>query len=101
MKTIKLPYNTTTENLLLIQKVQKQSTSMIKLAYNRFKDGLTEKEIRLLSKSYNNIELLDSWLIQCAIRKAKAIYTKDSTRNQTTIFGGKKLFKARCELAPT
>lgn len=96
MKTIKLPYSTTAENFSLIQKVQKQSTSMIKLAYNRFKDGLTEKDIRLLSKSYNNIELLDSWLIQCAIRKAKTIYTKDSTKNQATIFGGKKLFKARC-----
>ena len=69
MKTIKLPY--TCNNKILITNLIKQNSSMIKIAYNRFKDGYTEKEIRNLSKSYNNIELLNSWLVQCAIKKAK------------------------------
>ena len=95
MKTIKLPY--VCENKTLINKLINQSSSMIKIAYNRFKDGYTEKEIRNLSKSYNNIELLNSWLIQCAIKKAKYLFEKDIHSEKTTIFGGKFNFKQRSQ----
>ena len=95
MKTIKLPY--TCNNKILITNLIKQSSSMIKIAYNRFKDGYTEKEIRNLSKSYNNIELLNSWLVQCAIKKAKYLFEKDKKSNKTTIFGGKFNFKQRSQ----
>lgn len=93
MKTIKLPYKADSKEL--IDKIQRQATSMFNLAYNRLHEGRSEKEIRFLSKSYNNIELLDSWLIQCSIRKAKALYEKDNEKNQKSIFGGKYNFRQR------
>lgn len=95
MKTVKLPYNCSIEHKDLIFEVQKQCSSMIKLAYNRFWDNLIEKEIRALSKTYKNIDLLNSWLIQCCIRKAKAIYEKDKVVNKKTVFGGKFNFVKR------
>lgn len=95
MKTVKLPYTCNKEDRALISKLQKQSSSMIKIAYNRFADGMSEKEIRALSHSYNNIELLNSWLIQCCIRKAKGLFKKDKTKKVTTIFGGKFNFTQR------
>lgn len=97
MKTVKLPYTCNEIDKALISKLQKQSSSMVKIAYNRFADGMSEKEIRALSHSYNNIELLNSWLIQCCIRKAKGLYEKDKTKKVTTIFGGKFNFIQRSE----
>jgi len=95
MKTIKLPYICSEESKGLIDTLQKQSSSMIKIAYNRFADGMSEKEIRILSHSYNNIEFLNSWLIQCCIRKAHGLFKKDKAKKVTTIFGGKLNFIQR------
>lgn len=86
MKTIKLPYYTE-ENLIPIFK---QYSIIVRFAYNRFLDGYNEKEIRKLSKSLNNIDLLNSWLIQCAIREAYAIHKR--FKDQKVIFGGKYNF---------
>ena len=83
MKTIKLPYKTN-EDLTLILK---QYSSIVRYSYNRFLDGKTEKDIRELSKSLNNIDLLNSWLVQCGIKDAKAIQTR--FKNEKVIFGGK------------
>ena len=66
---------------------------MIKLAYNRFWDDLTEKDIRRLSKDYNNIDMLNSWLVQCSIKKAYMLFKKDKAKDVKTIFGGKFNFK--------
>lgn len=95
MKTVKLPYICSEDTRQILNSIQKQSTSMIKLAYNRFWDNLTEKDIRSLSKIYKNINLLNSWLIQCSIKKAKALYEKDKIINRKTIFGGKFNFTQR------
>ena len=69
MQTIKLPY-TSDSNLL---NLFKQYSSVVRFAYNRLFENQSEKDIRLLTKELNNIELLNSWLTQCAIRDAKAI----------------------------
>jgi IS605 OrfB family transposase len=83
MKTIKLPYKAD-EDLTL---VLKQYSSVVRYSYNRFLDGKTEKEIRELTKSFNNINLLNSWLIQCGIKEGKAIQTR--FKNEKVVFGGK------------
>lgn len=57
---------------------------IVRMSYNRFKDNLTEKEVRNeVSKYFNE----NSWFIQCAIKDAKSIYLK--FKNKTIIFGGK------------
>lgn len=89
MKTIKLPYSTNED----LTPILKQYSSMLRFAYNRFLEGKSEKEIRFLSKSLSNIKLLNSWMVQCAIREAKGIKTK--FKDKIVIFGGKKNFLER------
>lgn len=107
MITIKLPY--TTMDKEFIMDLQKQSSNIIRYAYNRFYDGYTEKDIRNMVKSLNNVNLLDSWFIQCSIRKANKLFKKDSSceegkqiikngrlqkkqKHIHTVFGGKHNF---------
>ena len=109
MLTIKLPYKSDEKDFIL--ELQKQSSNIIRYSYNRFYDGYSEKDIRKLVKSLNNVNLLDSWLVQCAIRKANMLFKKDTNveegkqviRNGKlqkkqklihTVFGGKKNFNA-------
>ncbi len=96
MKTIKLPYKSS-ENLTPILK---QYSNVVKYSYNRFlENNNTEKDIRYLTKSLNNIDLLNSWLVQCAIKDAKAIHTR--FQNEKVIFGGKKNFinRLKCKIS--
>ena len=89
MITIKLPYTTNVD----LTEISKQYSNVVRFSYNRFLDGNTEKEIRLLTKSLNNINLLNSWLIQCAILDAKGLHKK--FQNKKIIFGGKFNFVSR------
>ena len=86
MKTIKLPYTT---NINLTQ-ILKQYSSVVRYYYNRYLEDKKEKEIRLLCKSLNNIDKLNSWLVQCAILDAKAIQKR--FKDKKVIFGGKTNF---------
>ena len=83
MKTIRLPYKTTED----LTSILKQYSNVVRYSYNRFLEGKTEKDIRLLTKSLNSIDLLNSWLIQCAIKDGKALHTR--FKNEKVIFGGK------------
>jgi IS605 OrfB family transposase len=83
VKTIKLPYKTTED----LTPILKQYSNVVRYSYNRFLEGKTEKDVRLLTKSLNSIDLLNSWLIQCGIKDGKAIQTR--FKNEKVIFGGK------------
>jgi IS605 OrfB family transposase len=83
MKTIKLPYKTNED----LTSILKQYSSVVRYSYNRFLDGKTEKDIRELTKSLNNIDLLNSWLVQCGIKDGKSIQTR--FKNKVVVFGGK------------
>ena len=98
MKTIKLPYFVNDLGKQEIERLISESSNMIRLSYNRFVDGLNEKDIRNLSKTYNNIPE-DSWLIQSSIRKAKFLYEANKTfkNAKSLIFGGKFNFFQRCQ----
>lgn len=91
MKTISLPYTVCQKDKDFILEEIKKSSNMVRYAYNRFIEGKTEKDIRLLSKSLNNIPS-DSWFIQCAIKKANYVY---KTNKDKVIFGGKFNFYQR------
>lgn len=64
---------------------------MVRYAFNRYKDGTSEKDIRLLSKILHNIPS-DSWFIQCAIKKANYLFLSNKEK---VIFGGKFNFFQR------
>ena len=91
MKTISLPYICSNEERDFIKDEIRKSSNMVRIAYNRFQDGESEKDIRLLSKSLNNIPT-DSWFIQCAIKKADYL---NKTGKEKAIFGGKFAFFQR------
>ena len=91
MKTISLPYTCSDDDRDFIKDEIRKSSNILRYAYNCFKDGKSEKDIRLLSKSLNNIPY-DSWLIQCAIKKASYLF---STSRDKVIFGGKFNFFQR------
>lgn len=83
MKTIKLPYITSED----LTSVLKQYSNVVRYGYNRFLEGKTEKDIRLLSKSLNSIDLLNSWIIQCGIKDAKSLQIR--FKNKKVVFGSK------------
>ena len=62
----------------------KQYSSVQHFIYNRFADGFSQKQIKDQIKSLNNIQLMNSWFIQCAFY--------DIPQKEKVIFGGKKNF---------
>ena len=64
---------------------------MVRFAFNRYKDGKSEKDIRLLSKNLQNVPS-DSWFTQCAIKKANYLLLANKEK---VIFGGKFNFFRR------
>ena len=93
MKTIKLPHKSSQQEL--VEDYLQQYNIVVRWSYNRFRENKSEKEIRLLSKSLKNIPLMNSWLVQCAIKDGKAIQTR--FKDQKVIFGGKKNFSKRAK----
>ena len=92
MITIKLPFQTSNENLNFIQKFQQQYSSIVRYCFNRYQENKTEKEIRhnLKETKLNNIELFDTWFVQSAIYDAKTLFEKN--KDKKVIFGGKLNF---------
>jgi IS605 OrfB family transposase len=95
-KTIKIPINLSEEDSLIIKDLQCQYSDVVRYSYNRYLEGLEQKEIRLKIKDLRNIELLNSWIIQCAILDAKSLYTKHNKNQKNSkpiTFGGKFSFR--------
>jgi len=74
LKTIKLPYNTTPDNYPLISNIIREQTIIKKWSYKRFKENKSEKEIRKLIPTLNNINIIDSWLTQSSILDGKQVF---------------------------
>ena len=86
MQTIKLKYSVKNiDDKNVIHQYLLQYSNCLHYMYNRVKEGKPEKVCRELSKKLNNINLLDSYMIQCSIKDAIQLSTKDKV-----IFGGKK-----------
>ena len=81
MKAIKLPIEySNKDDLNIISEYTRLQNNVIRIAYNRFREGLSEKEIRLFLKTMNlhsESIVIDSWFIQSGIYKAKEMYSKD------------------------
>jgi hypothetical protein len=88
MKTVKLPLKEPIE----INSYLREFNKVLRIAYNLFKDGLKEKEIRLKLKTLNlDLTLVDSWFIESASNEAKSMFER--TEGRKIIFGGKKNFE--------
>lgn len=88
MQTLKIPYQTTKENLSLIKEYQRQYSSCLHYFYNRVQEGYSETQIKHLQ--LNNIELIDAWFKQSCVKEA--LQMKDKKH---LIFGGKLNFIKR------
>ena len=89
MQVLKLKYKTDDKSMSIIQNYMHQYSSVQHYVYNRIQEGLTQKQIKDNIKHLNNVELLDSWFIQCSFY--------DIPDKDKVIFGGKKLFFDRLE----
>ena len=59
--------------------------SIARIAFNRFRDGLKEKQVRAICHSlFTN---LNCWFLQCAVKEGSALYAKH--KDAKVIFGGK------------
>ena len=92
IQTIKLQYTTSNENLEFLNNLRRQCSIIYRWSFNRFQESLNEKDIRALSKTLKNIDLLDSWFIQSSIKEAQFLYA--SKKDQKVIFANKS-FKNR------
>lgn len=80
MKTVKL-HITNSPDVLDDMRV---FSSIVHMAFNRYQDGLSEKEVRsYVSQRFQR----NSWFIQSAVKEAQAIYARQGKRK--IVFGGK------------
>jgi hypothetical protein len=87
MVTLKIPYKSNDEFKSFLNNLRREYSSLVRYSYNRLKEGISEKDIRVLHKELNSIDNLDAWTRQCAINEAKQILTRNG--EDKVIFGGK------------
>jgi len=63
----------------------KTFNSIARIAFNRFQDGLKEKQVRAICHSL--FPNLNCWFLQCAVKEGSALYAKH--KDSKVIFGGK------------
>ena len=102
MKTIKLPIEySNMDDLQILQEYIRLQNNVIRISYNRFREGLSEKEIRLFLKTmnlYSESIVLDSWFIQSGIYKAKEMYNKDLEVSKSSGIFPKRIFGSKSNL---
>ena len=102
METIKLPIEySNKDDLNIISEYIRLQNNVIRIAYNRFKDNYSEKDIRNYLKSMNlssDLINIDSWFIQSAIYKAKEMFTKDLEFEKSNSFFPKRIFGSKSNL---
>ncbi len=80
MKTVKL----TIRNKIDVLDDMRVFSSIVRVAYNRYQDGMGEKEVRAYC---NNLFATNRWFIQCAIKEAAVLYKLNGDKG--ILFGGK------------
>ena len=87
MLVLKIKYQTDDKSLNIIRDYMRQYSSVQHFVYNRIQEGKLQKDIKQQIKTLNNVDLLDSWFIQCSFY--------DIPKKQKVIFGGKKNYFQR------
>ena len=89
------------EDLEIISEYTRLQNNVIRIAYNRFREGLSEKDIRLFLKTMNlqsESIVIDSWFVQSGIYKAKEMYSKDLESFKLTGIFPKRIFGSKSNL---
>ena len=87
MQVLKIKYQTDDQSLNIIRDYMRQYSSVQHFVYNRINECKSQKDIKQQIKTLNNINLLDSWFIQCSFY--------DIPKVDKVIFGGKKNYFQR------
>ena len=87
MQVLKIKYQSDDYSLHIIQDYMKQYSSAQHFVYNRIQDNKSQKDIKQQVKQLNNVNLLDSWFVQCIFY--------DIPKVDKVIFGGKKNYFQR------
>ena len=87
MQVLKIKYQADDQSLDIIRDYMKQYSSVQHFVYNRIYEGKSQKDIKQQIKQLNNVNLLDSWFVQCIFY--------DIPKKQKVIFGGKKNYFQR------
>lgn len=96
MLTIKIPYKLNNpSDLDILSFFQKEYSSILRVVYNRKKDGFSDKDIRSYIKSLNNLNKANCWVTESALYQTKTLI-KNNNDNKV-IFGSKKQFIRRCK----
>lgn len=94
MITLKIKYKASEEFQSLLKEYRREQSSVVRIAYNMFLDGLNERQIRENLFVYN-FSLLDSWFIQSGIKDAQGLHKmileqqEEDKPVRKVIFGGK------------
>jgi len=80
MKTIKLKI----KNQVNFDDELRIFNSVVRYSYNRFKDGLSEKDVRA---KVNQLFSENCWFLQSALKEGKAIF--DKNKGNKVVFGGR------------
>ena len=90
MTTIKIKYELEEDKKELLKNYLKQFSNCLHVIYNRMKEQkYSGKQLRNLPFSLNNVNLLDTWMIENTIKEAERICASEKI-NQRIVFGGKK-----------
>lgn len=92
MITINLKYKSDDNFQEFLGKLRQQYSCVYRYSYNRLYDGLSKKDIYHRISELNNVELVNSRLINDCIDFASTLYEKDKKDNHKSIFGGKNNF---------
>ena len=76
MITVKIPYTSSELFSKELVVLRKQYSSIVRYSFNRFHDNIKQKDIRVLLKTLNNINSLDSWLQQCAVMEGNQLFNR-------------------------
>ena len=87
MQVLKIKYQADGQSLNIIRDYMKQYSSVQHFVYNRIQECKLQKDIKQQIKSLNNVDLLDSWFVQCSFY--------DIPKVDKVIFGGKKNYFQR------
>ena len=93
MITINLKYKSTEGFQEFFSKLRHQYSCVYRYSYNRLYDGQTKLDIYHQVSKLNNVEMVNSRLINDCIDFSSRLYEKDKLTNHKSIFGGKKNFK--------
>lgn len=89
MTTLKIKYQLEDNKKDLLRNYLKQFSSCLHVVYNRMKEQkYSGKQIRNIPFSLNNLNLLDTWLIENTIKEAERICASEKA-DQNIVFGGK------------